>query len=258
MHDALTRSASRSLPSFRASCRALWPRFSAPVVAGTYAPREFSKLLIAARALFQDESVLNPSIVSFRSARAAPTATTTTTATTTSNTPPSALAPTDLSTLLPTTARLLLLAAYLSSHNASRHDLTLFSTHHHARKRRRRRGLASSSTGPRPKHRKMARKLLGAHAFVLERMMAVFAAVRAEWAADEDDGSRGNSVGGNGLDGDVAVALATLASLRLLSRVGVAGDVMDRGGKWRINVGWEVVRGVGRSIGVEVEEWLID
>jgi origin recognition complex subunit 5 len=33
---------------------------------------------------------------------------------------------------------------------------------------------------------------------------------------------------------------------------------MDRGGKWRINVAWEVIRGIGRSIGVEVEEWLID
>jgi origin recognition complex subunit 5 len=27
---------------------------------------------------------------------------------------------------------------------------------------------------------------------------------------------------------------------------------------WRVNVGWEVVRGLGRSIGVEVEEWLIE
>ena len=71
------------------------------------------------------------------------------------------------------------------------------------------------------------------------------------------------------------MAMATLASLRLLVRVGGggggkggmgggggafggSGDVMDRGGKWRINVGWEVVRGLGRSIGVEVEEWLIE
>lgn len=156
---------------------------------------------------------------------------------------------TDLSNLLPTTARLLLLAAYLASHNATRHDLTLFSTYHHGRKRRRG-GMVNRGT-PRSKHRKIARKLLGAHAFVLERMMAIFAAVRSEWA----DGS---AVGAAGLDGDVGMAIATLASLRLLVKVGGAGDVMDRGGKWRINVGWEVVRGIGRSIGVEVEEWLID
>lgn len=86
-------------------------------------------------------------------------------------------------------------------------------------------------------------------------MLAIFAAVRTEWLDDSAVRARARAVG---LDGDVGVALATLASLRLLSRVGVGGDVMDRGGKWRINVGWEVVRGVGRSMGVEVEEWLIE
>ncbi|KAH6877318.1 origin recognition complex subunit Orc5 [Thelonectria olida] len=243
VHDSLTRSASRTLPSFRHGCNALWPRFTAPVIAGTYTPKEFSKLLISARVHFQDESVLNPSIVSIRPGDAPPSAETTA--------KPSTLSTTDLTNLLPTTARLLLLAAYLASHNATRHDLTLFSTYHHGRKRRRGGGFARAGGGPRGKHRKIARKLLGAHAFVFERMMAVFAAVRSEWA----DGS---AVGAAGLDCDVGMAVATLASLRLLTRVGGAGDVMDRGGKWRINVGWEVIRGIGRSIGVEVEEWLID
>ncbi|KAF4980070.1 hypothetical protein FZEAL_3851 [Fusarium zealandicum] len=239
VHDSLTKSASRTLPSFRHSCRALWPRFTAPILAGTHTPKEFSKLLIAGRVHFQDESLLNPSIVSVRPKNkpveiAASKAT---------------ASATDLANLLPTTARLLLLAAYLASHNATRHDLTLFSTYHHGRKRRR--GGISSRGGPRSKHRKIARKLLGAHAFILERMMAIFAAVRSEWAD-------GTAVGAAGLDADVGMAVATLASLRLLTRVGGAGDVMDRGGKWRINVAWEVIRGIGRSIGVEVEEWLID
>ncbi|KAM5382811.1 hypothetical protein ACJZ2D_002202 [Fusarium nematophilum] len=241
VHDSLTKSASRTLPSFRHSCHALWPRFTAPILAGTHTPKEFSKLLIAGRVHFQDESVLNPSIVSVRP-RDGLVDTAATKATTT-------LSATDLTNLLPTTARLLLLAAYLASHNATRHDLTLFSTYHHGRKRRR--GGTVSRGAPRSKHRKIARKLLGAHAFVLERMMAIFAAVRSEWA----DGA---AVGAAGLDGDVGMAVATLASLRLLTRVGGAGDVMDRGGKWRINVAWEVIRGIGRSIGVEVEEWLID
>ena len=104
--------------------------------------------------------------------------------------------------------------------------------------------------GRRSKHRKIARKLLGAHAFVMERMLAIFVAVRNEWAPH---------LGANILDGDVGMALSTLASLRLLLKVGAAGgDPLDRGGKWRVNVGWEVIRGVGRSIGVEVEDWLID
>lgn len=161
------------------------------------------------------------------------------------------IAASDLTALLPIAARLLLLAAYLASHNATRHDLTLFSTYYHGRKRRRGGGFVANRGTPRTKHRKIARKLLGAHAFVLERMMAILEAVRGEWLPD------GSAVGAAGLDGDIGMAMATLASLRLLVRVG-SGDLMDRSGKWRINVGWEAIRGIGRSIGVEIEEWLIE
>lgn len=172
-------------------------------------------------------------------------------------TDPTSKTTSDLTTLLPTTARLLLLASYLASHNATRHDLVLFSTHHHGR-RRRRGGISVAGGGAGAhrrsgaKHRKIARKLLGAHAFALERMMAVFAAVRGEWAPE----SLGEEVDA----ADIGMAMATLASLRLLVRVGggAAGDPMDRGGKWRVNVGWEVVRGLGRGMGVEVEEWLVE
>ncbi|ATY67492.1 Mus7 MMS22 conserved region [Cordyceps militaris] len=244
VHDALIRAASRTLPSFKDCCHALWPRFTAPIVAQTHAPKEFSKLLVAARVHFQDESLLNPSIIAVRPSAAAAAGSVATKA------KPGNVA--ELTSLLPTIARLLLLAAYLASHNPAKHDLVLFSTFHHGRKRRRGGGGTFSRGGPgRGKHRKIARKLLGSHAFVLERMMAIFEAARAEWIDD------GRPVGAAGVDGDVGMALATLVSLRLLVRVGV-GDMMDRSGKWRINVGWEAVRGIGRSIGVEVEEWLIE
>jgi len=137
----------------------------------------------------------------------------------------------------------------------------VFSTHNYG-KRRRRGGVAS--TGPRSagagrgRHRKIARKLLGAHSFVVERMMAIFVALSSEWAASE-----GGAVGADGtsalpIDADVGVALATLASLRLLIRVGIGGDMMDRGARWRINVSWEAVRALGRSVGIEVEDWLVE
>ncbi|KAG8413722.1 hypothetical protein J3459_015122 [Metarhizium acridum] len=253
VHDAFVRSASRSLPSFRHSCQALWPRFIAPVVAGTYSPKEFSKLLVAARVHFQDESLLNPGIVSVRPepSPATTTATTMPTAASSRSLGSAATSASYLTALLPIAARLILLAAYLASHNATRHDLTLFSTYYHGRKRRRGGGFVANRGTPRTKRRRIARKLLGAHAFVLERMMAIFEAVRSEWSPD------GSSVGTTGLDGDIGMAIATLASLRLLVKVG-AGDMMDRSGKWRINVGWESIRGIGRSIGVEVEEWLIE
>lgn len=256
----------------RHASEALWPRFAAPILAGTHGPKEFSKLIVAARVHFQDERLLDPGIVgTTRTLPPPPPADTTTTIAASSTPaksgqpPPPPLRPSrssDLAALLPTTARLLLLAAYLASHNAARHDLTLFSTHHHGRRRRRGGGVnRPARRNMNGQHRKIARKLLGAHAFVLERMLAIFAAVRREWDGGDDHAEDKWEVAtAAGMDGDVGMAVATLASLRLLVRVGGAGgaDVMDRGGKWRVNVGWEVVRGLGRSIGVEVEEWLIE
>lgn len=105
VHDSLTRPAARTLPRLEHSCAALWPRFTAPVAAGTHKAREFSKLLIAARAYFQDEGVLEPGIQ-----RASATGDTAAKM--------SEKKGTDLSALLPPTARHLLVAAYLASHNA--------------------------------------------------------------------------------------------------------------------------------------------
>ncbi|KXJ89633.1 origin recognition complex subunit 5 C-terminus-domain-containing protein [Microdochium bolleyi] len=300
VHDSLVRSALRTLPSFQQACAALWPRFTAPVAAGTHKAREFSKLLIAARVYFQDETVLEPKLVVANTAASATAAvdskdtlstpsmsatiTTTTTTTTATLTTRNALITStttkdskpnpssrrnlnDLSVLLPPTARLLLMAAYLASHNAPRHDMTLFSTWHNG-KRRRGGGIAvpgASRRGPKPKHRKIARKLLGPGVFVMERMMAIYLATRPEWAPTSGGGGSGSG-GEEGklnmsVDGDVGMAIATLTSLRLLVRVGGmasgTGD-MDRGGRWRVNVGWEVIRGIGRSMGVEVEEWLVE
>ncbi|KAI1495304.1 origin recognition complex subunit 5 C-terminus-domain-containing protein [Biscogniauxia mediterranea] len=319
VHDALARPASRTLPRLRRACAALWPRFTAPVAAGTHRAREFSKLLVAARAYFQDESVLEPGILSAVSRAPKTTGVTTTTGTGTGNTATaqgnnttgttsttttptkpkptpnpttSTSSSTDLSALLPPTARLLLISAYLASHNAPRHDTTIFSTWHQSSSSSRRGGSAVRTRHPRSKHRKIARKLLGPGVFVLERMVAVYAALTSEHSGrrallsdhhhhDNNNANNNNSSSENnsGVDADVGMALATLASLRLLVRVGGAGASsssfaveggggggggglggadMDRGGKWRVNVGWEVVRGVGRSMGIEVEEWLVE
>lgn len=253
VYDSLAQSAGRSLPSFKNSCYTLWPRFIAPIVAGTNTSHQFSKLLIAARPSFQDEAFLNPKIVS-------PRVSTTRISIDHGKQPSirhleSSLASTTLVSqplagltgLLPTTARVLLLSAYIASHNTIRHDLTLFSTHYSGRKRRRA-GPNSFRANHRNKQRKISRKLLGAHAFLLERLLAIFDAVRTEWVP---------SAVLSGVDGDIGMGLATLASLRLLIRVG-AGDIMDRSGKWRINIGWEIVRGIGRGIGVNIEEWLVE
>ncbi|KAI1381323.1 origin recognition complex subunit 5 C-terminus-domain-containing protein [Hypoxylon crocopeplum] len=253
VHDALAKPASRTLPGLARACTALWPRFTAPVAAGTHRAREFTKLLVSARAYFQDEGVLVPGI-------ALSTTTSISKSTLPGPTDPKAKKTSepknskDLAALLPPTARLLLIAAYLASHNAPRHDQTIFSTWHSGRRRRGGAGVRQRFS-KKSKHRKIARKLLGPGAFVFERMVAIYAATRREWVPGDTGADQG------AVDGDVGMAVATLASLRLLVRVGGvggAGDTMDRGGKWRVGVGWEVIRGVGRSMGVEVEEWLVE
>lgn len=55
---------------------------------------------------------------------------------------------------------------------------------------------------------------------------------------------------------DVQCQIATLASLRLVTRSAAASDMLDGGGKWRVNVGWDYVRRVARSIKFEIEEFL--
>ncbi|EJT72001.1 hypothetical protein GGTG_11251 [Gaeumannomyces tritici R3-111a-1] len=297
VYESLGRAAARTLPALQQACFTLWPRFTAPILAETHGPRELTRLLVAARAHLQDEKILAPGIIAAvhqpvpateaaegasegsstlpngtsngdidkpsenDSTASAPTPTAAperrVSVRGTTAAPEQPTAATDLSSLLPTTARLLLVSAYLASHNATKHDLTLFSTHYHGR-RRRRGGLSGGTGGPRSKHRKIARRLLGAHAFVFERMLAIFVALRNEWAAgtnrDIDYHTKG---AGSTVDGDVAMAVATLSSLRLLARVG-GGDATDHGGRWRANVGWDVIRPLGRSMGIEVEDWLID
>lgn len=54
---------------------------------------------------------------------------------------------------------------------------------------------------------------------------------------------------------DVLTQVATLTSLRLLVRSG-AGDALETAGKWRVNCGWEFVVGLGRSVGVEMRDWI--
>jgi len=128
-------------------------------------------------------------------------------------------------------------------------------------KRRKKGGGTALSRSSTTKRRTISRKLLGPQAFVLERMLAIFHCIK------DDADSRGRH--GNGNDrkrerqngsADIQMAIATLASLRLLVKMGAqnAGDTMDGACRYRVAVGWEVVRGVARSVGVEAEDYLAD
>lgn len=52
--------------------------------------------------------------------------------------------------------------------------------------------------------------------------------------------------------------VATLAGLRLIVKAGTGGDVLEGGGKWRVNVGWEFARGVARGVKFDIENHLTE
>jgi origin recognition complex subunit 5 len=160
---------------------------------------------------------------------------------------------------LPYYSRLLLVAAYLASFNPAKTDAIHFMKAAAAKRRKKGGGTALARQGI-SKHRKISRKLLGAQAFVLERMLAIFHAIM-----DDADPNRkftkrrdyrGDVVGA----ADIQMAIATLASLRLLIKMGPnnAGDTLDGGSRYRVAVGWDVVRSVARSVGVEAEDYLAE
>ncbi|CAG8953780.1 hypothetical protein HYFRA_00006671 [Hymenoscyphus fraxineus] len=265
VYDSLSKHSGRDILSFRTMCLTLWPQFIAPIIAGTYYPTPFSRLLVANKALFQNNSILVPSIVAPKPPSTTKTSTNTTI--TKAITVPKLPA---LATQLPFHTRLLLLAAYLASFNPPRTDILYFMKSATSRRRKRGGGTALSRTSA-PKNRKISRKLLGAQAFVLERMLAIFRCLNAD-AANHKRYARGRRGGSRRLgegrwetedpsgSADIYTAIATLTSLRLLIRMGSVstGDVLEGSAKYKVAVGWEVVRGIGRSVGVEMEDYLAE
>ncbi|PQE24791.1 hypothetical protein CJF31_00008032 [Rutstroemia sp. NJR-2017a BVV2] len=250
VYDSLSKHSGRDLLSFRTVCLQIWPTFIQPLLNGTYTSHQFSRLLIANRTLLQNDTPLTPSILS----------PTTTNPTSTPN------APNKLTTHLPYHTRLLLLACYLASHNPPRTDQHHFLRHTTAKRKKRGGGTALTATSSRPgvsKSRKISRKLLGPQAFQLERMLAIYHVVLED---ADGRGSYSKSVwnkkkkGYGGGEADIQMAIATLASLRLVVKMGSAnaGDALEGASKWRVAVGWEVVRGIARSVGVEAEDYLAE
>ncbi|MCJ1244277.1 hypothetical protein MMC30_001475 [Trapelia coarctata] len=222
--ESLGKGAARDIMSFASACGRLWEPFVQPIRDGLYGTRDFSKLIVRNRALFQGETALVERLV------------------------PVATADAPKKTLgnphtLPYYTSHLLLAAYLASHNPSRLDSTFFMKAASLKRRKRRTGPAAPKTRP-SKHRKIQRKLLGPQAFILERMLAIFHAI----VPDEIPGGTG----------DVMAQMAMLASRRLLVKTAAAADVLEQGTKWRVNVGWEYIVGVARGVRFELEGWLVE
>lgn len=230
------------------TCLKLWPKFIRPILDGTHSGSQFSKLLLASRSLFQNENALVPGIVYHSSTNASLSM--------------AAEKKKDrgIATQLPYYSRLLLVAAYLASFNPPKTDQLFFMKATAAK--RRKKGGGTALTRGRPgvtKHRKIPRKLLGPQAFVLERLLAIFHAILedADGRGKYKKSREGQEVAGAA---DIQMAIATLASLRLLIKMGAAnaGDTLEGSSKYRVAVGWEAIRGIARSVGVEPEDYLAD
>ncbi|KAK4550866.1 hypothetical protein LTR36_000446 [Oleoguttula mirabilis] len=214
--DSLAQNAARDLLAFRDVCHKLWRPFVAPIVKGDFGTRDFSRLLVAQRRLFQDESVLLDSIIS------QPTVT------------PQVK---HQGHELPYYAKWLLVAAYLASFNPAKLDALYFmkSTE---RKRRKKGGGTARSGGGRPsQNRKIPRHLLAASAFTLDRVLSILHAILPHDLRSTID---------------VYTQIATLTGLRLLVRssgIG-SGDPLEPGGKWKTGpaVSWEYAQSLARSL----------
>ncbi|KAL3421244.1 origin recognition complex subunit orc5 [Phlyctema vagabunda] len=244
--DSLAKHSGRDIISFRTLCLRLWPAFVAPVLDDTYSAKEFGRVLVFKRSLFQDEKLLVPSIAShYKSIEAVPKR-----------------KQQAIGTQLPYFSRILLVAAYLASFNRPVTDQLHFMKGAAAKRRKKGGGTAlSRDQHGVAKSRKISRKLLGPQAFILERMLAIFHAIKS----DADDRNRVGGGKRRGRDGqagdaDIQMAIATLASLRLLVKVGAANsaDTLESGSKWRVAVGWDFARSIARSVGIEAEDYLAD
>lgn len=240
--DSLSKHSYADLISMRSLCLRLWPKFVLPILDGTHSAKEFSKVMVVSKYLFQDETALVPNII-FQ-----PKATNGTLA-------PQAK-PLGMAAQLPYFSRLLLVAAYFASHNKPATDQLFFMKGAAAKRRKKGGGTAKTRTGI-SKHRKISRKLLGPQAFILERMQAIFHAILAD-ANGRGKYSKGRGASDVAGSSDVQMAIATLASLRLIIKTSNSGDVLEGGSKYRVAVNWDVIRVVARSVGVEPEDYLED
>ncbi|KAI4100687.1 MAG: hypothetical protein L6R37_005306 [Teloschistes peruensis] len=264
VHDSLAQPTRNSLPAFRTLCARIWPSFIAPVLAGHYGPREFSKLMVCNRHLFQSEDALRESIIKPSSLQQQKQQNQPHPPSTKPTTKPKHQQQQQQPLHLPPLPAQLLITAYLATHTPPKHDFLLFSKHSlsSSSRRRRRRGKTNPTTNTTntPKktttslkqRRKISRTLLGGQPFGLERLFAI-------WNALFHD-----AAGKGGVGAEALVQFATVVGMGLVARVGGGaggggGDPLEGGGgKWRCVVGRDHVRSLARGLKLELDDYLLD
>ncbi|KAJ4378704.1 hypothetical protein N0V86_005575 [Didymella sp. IMI 355093] len=214
VYDSLSRHTGRDLLSFRSTALRLWRDFVSPIVSGEFGTRDFSRLMVNRRHLFQGEEAVLDRIISKPALSA----------NSTGETAVSKRKVPGIVQSLPFYTTHLLIAAYLASYNPARTDVTYFMKHTDKRKNKRRApGAASLSTTSKGgvKHRRIPRHLLTPSPFSLDRLFAIFRALLVDGVPQS---------------ADLYTSVATLTSLKLLVRTGVGGanDALEpgAGGEW--------------------------
>ncbi len=201
----------------------------APIVKGDFGTRDFSRLVVNQRKLFQDESVLLDSII-------APV-------TTSADTPTSKPA---IQHELPYHAKWLLIAAYLASFNPPRFDALYFMKS--TDRKRRKKGGGTARSGGRPSQKRtVPRHLLAPSQFTLDRVLAILHAILPHDLRTTID---------------IYTQIATLAGLKLLIRSGGIGsaDPLEPGSKWKVgtSVRWEYVQSLARSLKFDIADYVVE
>lgn len=229
--DSLASGAARDLLSFRALATKLWRPFVTPIEDGTFGTRDFSRLMVSQRKLFQADDILLDKVVSDITSSTSDLA--------------SAKAPQLTQHDLPYYSKWLLCAAYLASFNPARTDNIYFAKS--AERKRRKKGggtMAGRSRESNKGARKIPRHLLAPAAFPLDRLFAILHAILPHDLTPTMD---------------VYTQLATLCSLRLLVRSAViGGDVLESGGKWKVAFGWDYARRLAQGIGFDITDYVAE
>ena len=249
--DSLARGAARDVVRFRAAVEANWPAFVQPLVRGDFGLANYASLYLHHKDMFRREtSVMDSVVPADRTAarRVFPL--------------PSTVHSDGLLTSsahdLPHYSKLLLCAAYLASHNPARLDATFFLKASDPKKRRRRGGVRKQA-GTRKVQ--IQRRLMGAQAFPIERLLAIFPVIATAATATTGTTTITAAAATQQLGGsvDIQAQIATLTALRLLARTSSAAlDPLDGVAKWKVNVGWEYIRGIARSVKLDIEDFMAD
>lgn len=217
MWDTLAKGAARDLASFRDICHKLWPAFTAPIVQGTFGTRDFARLMVSRRTIFQDESVLLHKFMR--------------------DTPKTS---SRIMHDLPYYAKFILCAAYLASFNPTKQDPIFFMKTSDKKKKKRATGASANKLS---KLRRIPRSMLAPSPFPLDRMLAILHAITPHTVSQNADIL-------------AQVKTLESLRLLVRAGASTVSDTIDGASRWRINCGWDFIANLARTTGFDIRDYV--